>query len=179
MPSLRELECYQAEDLQVGAELQVMGRRLLLYDCDGFTRDYYAARLGISQPPPMATASPAPPPLVQSLPPHNGFGSPEDSLLSCLHLVPRRPCPSHSGPDDRPLRYLLRLDSERPLDLARRFVLSYQPRLALCTVTELKGRNTGREAGRFLGPRRLPKPDAGGHLLQPEYYGPADFAIGE
>ncbi|XP_059469318.1 EF-hand domain-containing protein 1-like [Neocloeon triangulifer] len=178
LPSFREMDCYIAEDLQVGSEIEVLGRRLLLFDCDGFTRDYYAARIGIVQPPGVSTESPAPPPTVHKLPPHNGFGSPEDSLRSCLHLVPRRPCPSHPGPDDRPLRYLMRLDSERPYDLARRFVLSYQTRFGYCTITELKGRNSGREGGRFFGPRLIEKPNNDPTLPQPEYYGPSDFAIG-
>ncbi|CAB3385455.1 Hypothetical predicted protein [Cloeon dipterum] len=178
LPSFRDMDCYVAEDLQVGSEIEVLGRRLRLFDCDGFTRDYYAARLGIVQPPSVPTESPAPAPLVQPLPPHNGFGSPEDSLRSCLHLVPRRPCPSHPGPDDRPLRYLVRLNSERPHDLARRFVLSYQTRFGFCTITELGRRNSGREGGRFFGPRLIEKPDSDPMQPQPEYYGPADFAIG-
>jgi hypothetical protein len=121
------------------------------------------------------------------VPPHTGFGSPEDSLQSCLHLVPRVPrhqpvCPPATDEDPkRPLRYALRLDTERPNDQTRRFVMMYEPTRGMTTINELPGRNSGVVSGRFLGPIKLAKPRRPGSPppTQPQYYGPQDFAIGK
>lgn len=101
-----------ADDLRVGGEVFVHGRRFVLTGCDEATRAHYRAAMGLhpggeedgslfggSLLPPAADAleqassspsssSSCPRPL---LPPHNGIGAPEDTLQNCLHLIPRRP----------------------------------------------------------------------------------------
>lgn len=40
----------KAEEIFIGQQLAVFGREYLLEGCDQFTRNYYAAKFGISQP---------------------------------------------------------------------------------------------------------------------------------
>lgn len=41
-------EFYKDCDLTVGGEVNVWGRRVIIADCDDFTKDYYRSRYGIS-----------------------------------------------------------------------------------------------------------------------------------
>lgn len=40
-------EFYQDCDLTVGGEVNVWGRRVIIADCDDFTKDYYRSKYGI------------------------------------------------------------------------------------------------------------------------------------
>lgn len=40
-------EFYKDCDLTVGAEVNVWGRRVVIVDCDDFTKDYYRSKYGI------------------------------------------------------------------------------------------------------------------------------------
>ena len=79
----------RAETLRVGDRLRVFARELQLLDADPFTRSWYESNLGVTQPPAMAGPAQAAPRPKAALPPHNGYGSPEDSLRNCLSLVPK------------------------------------------------------------------------------------------
>ena len=61
------------------------------YDCDEFTKQFYRTHYNIQDFSPLAIQNPPAPQPPRTLPPHNGFGSPEDSLQSCLSLVPQPP----------------------------------------------------------------------------------------
>ena len=61
------------------------------YDCDEFTKQFYRTHYNIQDFSPLAVQNPPAPQPPRTLPPHNGFGSPEDSLQSCLSLVPQPP----------------------------------------------------------------------------------------
>jgi hypothetical protein len=83
----------RARDIRVGAEVGVYGRSLFVHDCDESTRAYYVKTLGRTlaemAPRPMSDSAPKAPTAV---PPHNGFGSEEDSLRNCslASLIPKR-----------------------------------------------------------------------------------------
>ncbi len=43
------LEYYSEADLTIGTVLNVWGRKLLLCDCDGYTREFYRTKYGIGE----------------------------------------------------------------------------------------------------------------------------------
>ncbi|XP_030765357.1 EF-hand domain-containing protein 1-like [Sitophilus oryzae] len=84
-------EYYQPKDFLVGDTIFVLGRDMMLYDCDKFTRDYFKNALGIEQKPGIVVDTPKkelPPPPP---PPHDGLGSLQDSLQNTLTFMPKRP----------------------------------------------------------------------------------------
>lgn len=85
-------------------------------------------------------------------PPYNGFGGEEDSLNSSQGLLPRPPKrdfvkfmgKDRLGLDGNVLRFLARLDSVKPGDAERRFVISYFLADDTVVVFEPTVRNSGR-----------------------------------
>lgn len=43
-------EFYKDSDLTVGGEVNVWGRRVIITDCDDFTKNYYRSKYGIGKP---------------------------------------------------------------------------------------------------------------------------------
>ena len=67
-------------------------------------------------------------------------------------------------------------DSPHPEDEGRRFILSYFLSDEMISIFEKPTRNSGIIGGKFLEKTSIPKP--GSTVENPEYYSPADFAIG-
>lgn len=67
-------------------------------------------------------------------------------------------------------------DSQDPKDKDRRFILSYFLSNDTISIFEKPTRNSGIIGGKFLEKTRVPKP--GSTVDHPEFYSPADFAIG-
>lgn len=67
-------------------------------------------------------------------------------------------------------------DSQNPHDEGRRFIIFYYLSDDMIRIYEVPTRNSGIIEGLFLEKTRIPKP--GSRVDNPEYYGPADFAIG-
>jgi len=69
-----------------------MGRKVLLYDADEKTYDWYAANRGLDMRPSKVDVSdPVVEPPEVTPPPWNGYGTEEDSLNSFFSLIPKRP----------------------------------------------------------------------------------------
>ncbi|KXZ51864.1 hypothetical protein GPECTOR_11g300 [Gonium pectorale] len=108
------------------------------------------------------------PPL--SIPPHtSGFGSEEDSLQSCLRLVPRpaqRPPPEQYDETwNKALRFeaaMTALGPDRPLvvphDADRRFIVSFHLLDRTLSVWEPRRPNSGLDGGTFLERNRVKNP---------------------
>jgi hypothetical protein len=47
--SLRQEDYYQPGDMQCGSAVRIYGRDCLIYDCDDFTRAWYAKNLQMNQ----------------------------------------------------------------------------------------------------------------------------------
>ncbi|XP_032362525.1 EF-hand domain-containing protein 1 isoform X1 [Etheostoma spectabile] len=175
-------EYYSPKDFQVGQRITLLGRHILLYDCDGFTKEYYQK----NHPDMKMNPSKIPKKIdllqkkkKKEVPPYNGFGSLEDSLQNCLYLIPEPPKKNvlkMQENDHKVLRYCARLDSPNPVDEGRRFILSYFLSNDMISIYEKPSRNSGIIGGLFLEKTRVPKP--GSTLDDPDFYSPADFAIG-
>ncbi|XP_041806902.1 EF-hand domain-containing family member C2 [Chelmon rostratus] len=159
-------EFYKDCDLTVGGEVNVWGRRVIIADCDDFTKDYYRSRYGIKNfTPVMYKAPPAPKPL-RPVPPYNGFGSEEDSLSSCLGLLPKPPqkdfCKfmekDRCGLDSNVLKFHAKMVTTDQVDRDRIFIISFYLCDDSISVFERPQRNSGVLGGKFLARGRVKKP---------------------
>lgn len=110
---------------------------------------------------------------------YNNFGSIEDSLQSCNSLIPQPPKKDFIKMlenDHRELRFEAIMDTMRPEDKGRRFIITYRLADDMLTIYEPPVRNSGIIGGKFLERTRVAKP--GSSLEKPLYYGPQDFYIG-
>eukprot|EP00939_MAST-03C_sp_MAST-3C-sp1_P004224 g4224.t1 len=169
-------------DLFVGAKLNVYGKELLLTSCDGFTQQYYTETYGFSsenfkeivvddgkKPLPKNTIAPA----------HFGgvacFGTEEDSLQSCLSLHPKpikRDIEKLMLNQKNLLRFGARLDTTKPEDIDRKFIITYYMADDTIAVFEDVARNSGRMPGKFLRRMKLRNVATG------KYFKPDDFKKG-
>jgi hypothetical protein len=175
---LSKEQCYNLTDLVVGETINVFGRPLLLYDCDPFTRDYYRVHLGIEQGQ-LTEEIKDPIGLVPHMPvpPHTGYGGEEDSLSSYYHLVPKPPLKDLEKMnkfDGRVLRWAVRLDTDKPEDVDRRFVLAMYLTDDSISVYEPSQRNSGFIGGKFMERQRVKRIDN-----PSEYYRAKDILVGE
>ncbi|XP_075869591.1 EF-hand domain-containing protein 1 [Nelusetta ayraudi] len=174
-------EYYSPKDFQLGQQIKLLGRCFLLYDCDAFTKEYYEKKHPDIEVKPieLPKRSDKLHDRKREIPPYNGFGSLEDSLQNCLTLIPEPPKKNvlkMLENSNMVLRYSAKLDSENPEDEGRRFVLSYFLSNDMISIFEIPTRNSGIIGGKFLEKTRVPKP--GSTVDKPEFYSPADFAIG-
>ncbi|XP_022045091.2 EF-hand domain-containing protein 1 isoform X2 [Acanthochromis polyacanthus] len=171
---------YSPKDFQLGQTIKILGRCFLLCDCDRFTKEYYQR----NHPDMEMTPTEVPkkvdkPQEKREIPTYNGFGSLEDSLQNCLSLIPKPPKMKFLKMlenDGKVLQYSARLDSQYPQDEVRRFILCYHLSNDMISIYEKNTRNSGIIGGKFLKMTRIPKP--GSTVENPEFYSPADFAIG-
>lgn len=161
-----QTEHYHESDLTIGAVISVWGRRLLLCDCDEFTKEFYRTKYGIEKFEPVLVQQPATAPTQREMPPYNGFGSEEDSLASCLNLIPKPPRRDFAkfmekdrrGLDSNVLRLVARMDTTRPIDMDRRFIIFYHLSDDTITIFEPPQRNSGIIGGKFLERGQIAKP---------------------
>ncbi|XP_067460234.1 EF-hand domain-containing family member C2 [Thunnus thynnus] len=180
-------EFYKACDLMVGGEVNVWGRRVIISDCDDFTKDYYRSNYGIEDFTPVQYKAPPLPKPPRPMPPYNGFGSEEDSLSSCQGLLPKPPQKDfrkfmekdRCGLDSNVLNFRAKMVTNDEVDRDRVFIIS----LYLCddsiSVFERSQRNSGVLGGKFLERRRVKKP--GQELFKSqlsEYFTAQDLYVG-
>ncbi|KAM7435985.1 EF-hand domain-containing member C2 [Porites harrisoni] len=169
---------YHDSDLTIGSVINIWGRKLLICDCDEFTKEYYKSKYGIDNFDSInfkADPEPFPP---REMPPYNGFGSEEDSLASCLSLRPKPPRrdfkkfmeKDRHGLESNVLRFVARLDTTRPIDMDRRFIISYFLSDDTILVFEPPQRNSGILGGKFLERGRIKKPDGVNYFVAPDLY---------
>ena len=76
----------------VGRVVNCFGRKLLLTDCDQFTKEFYKTKYGISSFEPVRYDTGNYARTVERMnPPYTGFGSEEDSLASTMKMIPEPP----------------------------------------------------------------------------------------
>ncbi|NXL33731.1 EFHC2 protein, partial [Glaucidium brasilianum] len=175
-------EFYRDSDLKIGAVINVWGRKVILCDCDEFTKEYYRTRYGIEDFTPVLFKAPPPPKPEKMFPPYTGFGSEEDSLCSCKGLLPKPPQKDfkkfmekdRSGMESNILRFLAKLVTDSPIDKDRKFIISYFLSDDTISVFEHTEQNTGILGGKFLERGRIKKP--GQELFKSK---PSEYFSGE
>jgi hypothetical protein len=139
------------KDLGVGVELNVFGRSMLLANCDFYTRDYFAKH-GIELKDDMPLlADEEKLKFVHHIPPHNGFGSEEDSLRSCTGGINPPPVKRDLAKMREKQGVVLCFNARLLSDSTnRRFVIQYFMEDDTMAVYEPPIRNSGIVGGKFL-----------------------------
>lgn len=177
---------YSPTDFKVGGYIQVYGRNLFICGADDFTVDYYVRHYGLTAAdfPRLNMDDPEVPLPKIEPPPHNGFGSEEDSLASFLYLMPKVPKADFKKLielDGVNLRFLAKFKPLPPaagraasakVDAGRRFIVTYYLANDTFQVFEKFERNSGFVGGKFLERDRVKNPFTG------EWYRAADFFVG-
>ncbi|XP_075376193.1 EF-hand domain-containing family member C2 isoform X1 [Mycteria americana] len=180
-------EFYRDSDLKIGAIINVWGRKVMLCDCDEFTKEYYRTKYGIEDFTPVPYKAPPPPKTEKKFPPYTGFGSEEDSLCSCMGLLPKPPQKDfkkfmekdRSGMESNILRFLAKLITDSPIDKDRKFIISYFLSDDTISVFEHIQRNTGILGGKFLERGRIKKPGQELFKSEPsEYFKAQNLFVG-
>ncbi|XP_013888939.1 EF-hand domain-containing family member C2 [Austrofundulus limnaeus] len=143
---------YKDPDLLVGAELNVWGRRMIITDCDEFTKQHYRSKYSMEDFTPVQYKDPPAPKPSKLVPPYNGFGSEEDSLSSCQGLVPKRPqkdfhkfmVKDRCGLNSNTLTFRAKMMTTDPVDKERVFIISFYLSDDSMSVFEQPQRNSGR-----------------------------------
>lgn len=168
---------YMPEDFVVGKPIYVWNRKVVVYDCDDFTRNFYQDYLKFDQwegridvtLPEITHQKLAPPP-------HNGIGSEEDSMISCKMIATKPPkvnlvkLMTLSG---EVCRFEAKMMNGEPEDEMRRFVIAFYPAEDKIMVSELQQRNSGHMAGKFVDKRKVKNPYTG------KFFELADFYVGK
>ncbi|XP_032331163.1 EF-hand domain-containing family member C2 [Camelus ferus] len=161
-----EQEFYKDSDLSIGTTINVWGRKVLLCDCDKFTKTYYKTKYGIENFTSISCKAPSPPKIERKFPPYTGFGSEEDSLRSCIGLMPTphqrdfkkfMEKDSYGNISNR-LRFFAKLITQKCADMERLFIISYFLSDDAISVFEPIERNSGFTGGMFLKRSRVKKP---------------------
>jgi len=165
---------YLPEDLIVGETINVLGRKVVLYNCDDFTRSFYEAFLGIDQRERAIDVSDAPKKhLMLNYPPHNGVGLEEDSLMNCNALAPK-PAKQDlvrlmtlSG---EILRYEATMANGLHEDAIRKFIVGVFPADFKVAVWEVQQRNSGFVGGKFREKAKFTNPATGKRFQLEDFY---------
>ncbi|XP_031554870.1 EF-hand domain-containing family member C2-like [Actinia tenebrosa] len=172
------IDHYLDQDITLGSVINVWGRKFLVCDCDDFTKEFYRTKYGLDS---FDSIKYKAPPHVfppREIPPYNGFGSEEDSLCSCLSLIPKPPKrdfikfmeKDRHGLESNVLRFMARMNTSRPIDMDRRFIISYFLSDDTILVFEPPQRNSGILGGKFLERGRIKKPDQDSYYVAQNLY---------
>ncbi|CAH0393210.1 unnamed protein product [Bemisia tabaci] len=187
------LDYYSETDLHIGGEVWVYGRKVVLYDCDEFTRNYYKFKFGLEDFDPIdhpefdETVDPKKRRNMRkelNLPPYNGFGSLEDSALNCVPKCEIMALPTaKTSARDRSscnfLKFAAKIYTNDVIDQMRQFTITYYLETHIVDIFENPTENSGFCGGMFYSGRKVLKPNQ--DILSsklPEYYKAEDFYIG-
>ncbi|XP_061142306.1 EF-hand domain-containing family member C2 [Syngnathus typhle] len=180
-------EFYKECDLTVGGELIVWGRKVIIADCDDFTKHYYRSKYAIEDFNPVLYKAPVAPKAPRLVPPYNGFGSEEDSLSSCQRLLPKPPQKDlrkfleydRCGLESNVLKYYAKMVTTSQVDINREFIISFYLSNDSISVFERSQKNSGLLGGMFLGRGRVKKPGQEVFKSEPsEYFTAQDLYVG-
>lgn len=173
----KEKECdyYIPKDLVLGSFINIYNRNCLIYDCDEFTKAWYSLNLGIEMEPIRMKKNP-PQQVIHPIPPHIGYGTEEDSLLSVYFLQPMskiRDMIKMFKQDKHIMRFYSKLISPIHSDAERNFIISVFCRDDTIQVYEEATKNSGRQACKFMERQKCK------NIYTNQYYTPKDFTKGK
>ncbi|XP_018325854.1 EF-hand domain-containing family member C2-like [Agrilus planipennis] len=156
---------YMDNDLTIGGVINVYGRKVVLTDCDEYTKQYYMAKYGVNdftppeKPEDRDAATEDMLSKKRELPPWNGYGTYEDSAQNCISLEPKGPKRDFTkflkldriGMDSHILRFAARMISKIPENCTRKFIINYYLNDDTLSVFEIAERNSGFATNQFLG----------------------------
>jgi len=171
---------YSLLDLRIGNTINVYGRLLLLCSLDQFTKNYYCENFGLTENDfqPIQLEDPENEIRPKTPPPHNGYGTEEDSLGSYLFLMPKVPktdfkkLQSFDGIHLRFGAKFASINDSNNVDANRRFILTLYCSTDQLAIFEKFERNSGFLAGKFLEKSKLKNPQT------KNYFHYNDFKIG-
>jgi hypothetical protein len=155
----QEDEYFSDADLAIGTSMQLLGREILICDCDAFTQAHYRAKYGVTDFTAVNVEEAAPAPVKLAPPPPTGYGTEDDSMVSVNRLVLQPPkkypgayLPSAAQDTDggNVLRYFARLNTTDPLHVDRRFIVTYYLVDDTIAIFEKPYRNSGMKGGKHL-----------------------------
>jgi len=171
---------YTVEDFRIGNTINVLSREFLLYECDPFTKDWLIKNMGLSiEDFPLINVIEKETPLPEhKIPPWNGFGSDEDSLQSCLALMPKAPKKDVfklMENDKKLMRFKARFvpggkKKVHETDMDRVFVISFFLSDDTVSIFEPPVRNSGIIGGKFLERKRVYNVDTGRHFSETDLF---------
>ncbi|XP_022907177.1 EF-hand domain-containing family member C2-like [Onthophagus taurus] len=158
---------YKENELTIGGIINCYGRRILLTDCDPYTKAYYRKKYGVD----IFEPKPYPEDYIKAqchktiereLPPWNGYGSYEDSAVNCKSVELKAPHRDFQkflkydkvGLDSHILRFDARLVSKSKINCSRLFTISYYLSDDTIGVYETARDNSGFKSSQFF--KRLP-----------------------
>lgn len=166
---------YTPKDLILGNYIHIYNRPCLIYDCDEFTKQWFLKNMGIKLEPIRMKKNP-PQQVIHPIPPHIGYGSEEDSLLSVYYLTPMakiRDMIKMFKQDKHIIRYYSKLISPLHSDPERNFIISVFCRDDTIQVYEEASKNSGRQSSKFMERQKVKNPYTN------QYYTPKDFLKGK
>ncbi|RHY19682.1 hypothetical protein DYB32_010834 [Aphanomyces invadans] len=158
------------EHLAVGVTVNIYNRNILLLDADDSTRQWYADHgIDVGKPLVVHDTTEKPKPFVP--PPYNGIGSEIDSLGSCYHLTPKPHRKSMEETDNKIiLRFCAHMDTTKPEDVHRRFIVSFMICDLSIMVMEPPQRNSGIGGGKFMERGVHKNPCRGTPFVKSDFY---------
>jgi hypothetical protein len=134
----------------------------------------FSFSLGIDMQPIKVKRNP-PQKIIHPIPPHNKFGSEEDSLLSVYFLRPEAKIKDMNKmfkSDKHILRFNCKMISSIPSDAERRFIVSVFCRDDTVQIYEVAEKNSGRVSSKFMERQKVKNPYTN------RYYTEKDFVVG-
>ncbi|XP_046141225.1 EF-hand domain-containing family member C2-like [Osmia bicornis bicornis] len=183
-------EFYKNNELGIGAEINVFGRRIVITDMDAFTKEYYRQKYGLNDFTPLERPRKNDEicrEVEKYIPPYNGFGSYEDSLGNCFSVLPKPPQIDiikflhydKQGLDSYILRFRAKLISNIPENKDRSFIIRVFLMDDTISIFELGKRNSGFKSGLFQQKTQVMLPNQEIFTSEkPKYYKSEDFYVG-
>ncbi|GAB0095610.1 EF-hand domain-containing family member C2 [Sergentomyia squamirostris] len=177
------------KDLQTGKTIDVFGRKIVLMDCDEFTKIYCKTKYGqeefahLERPLKanqldMLTNKHK----TKELPPFNGWGTHLDSETNCKSLEPKAPqevTKKFLSSESQILRFGAKIISKIAENCERIFIITFHLSDDTISVYEKPIRNSGFTGGKFLHKKQFFLPNQNiRSSVRPEIYKAQHFYIG-